>query len=230
MKLRIEFSRNTELVPFTYMTNLNGYLHKILGANNQYHNDISLYSTSFLHNGKITKNKKGLNFPRGAVWYVSSPNNDFILKFINNVYKNQTFAFGMEVVSVNVVDSELVNRGEYYLFQTKSPILLKERNHVTKKNEYYTFNDDESKTSEIMKRVILKKAQKHGLNIHEDDFNISFNQRFENKKIKWIKIKSINNKTSMCPIFVKTKRKDVAEFIHSVGVGHSTGSGFGFLY
>jgi len=229
MKLKIEFSKNTEPVPFTYVSNLNGYLHKVLGSNNVYHDDISLYSTSFLHGGKISKNKKYLDFPHGAIWYISSPDNQFIANFINNVYQNTDFAFGMELNGVDIVKIEIVNEGDYYLFHTKSPILLKQKDFETRKNIYFTYEDDFKTTSELMKSIILKKAKKAEIDIKNDDFDISFNYEYQQKKIKWITIKTVNNKTSVCPVFIKTRKKEIADFIYAVGVGHSTGSGFGFL-
>ena len=229
MKLRIEFTPNTEPVPFTYVTNLNGYLHKILGSDNKYHDEISLYSTSFLHNGKISRDKKYLNFPNGAHWFISSPDKEFIMDFISNVYNNTEFAFGMELLSVEIINLELINHGDYYIFNTLSPILLKQRDFVTRKNIYYTYEDDIKTTSELMKSIIIKKSEKIGLFIKPTDFEISFNYEYEQTKIKWITVKSVHNKTSVCPIFIKTSNSEIAKFISDVGVGHSTGSGFGFL-
>ena len=229
MKLKIEFSGNEELVPFTYLSNLAGYLHKILGVDNEYHDDISLYSTSFLHGGKIDKNKKYLNFPDGAVWYISSPDIKFINEFIINIFKNVEFAFGMKLQGVEIIERKLFHDGDHYLFQTKSPILLKQRDFETKKNIYYTYEDDIIITSTLMKNIIIKKANKFNLNINFEDFEISFDYNYSNKKTRWITIKNINNKTSVCPIFVKTNNREIADFIYSVGIGHSTGCGFGFL-
>ena len=229
MKLKVEFSKNTEPVSFGYVSNLNGYLHKVLGSNNEYHDDISLYSTSFLYDGKISKNKKYFDFPNGAIWYVSSPDKDFITKFISNIYQNTNFAFGMKLKGVELVKSEIKNEDGYYLFHTKSPILLKQRDFETRKNVYYTYEDDVKTTSELMKSIILKKAEKASMPIKNEDFDISFDYEYPMKKIKWISIKTVNNKTSVCPVFIRTAKKEVAEFIYAVGVGHSTGSGFGFL-
>jgi CRISPR-associated endoribonuclease Cas6 len=229
MKFKIEFSKNTEPVPFTYISNLNGYLHKILGENNDYHDELSLYSTSFLHGGKLSSNKKYYEFKNGATWYISSPDKKFITDFIASVYQHQNFAFGMELLSVELIENDLINEGEYYMFYTKSPILLKYKEFGSKRNIYLTYNDNALKTSVFMKNIIIKKALKMKLNITKDDFNIAFNTNYENKKTRWIKVKSISNLTSVCPIYVQTNKKEIADFIYNVGVGHSTGSGFGFL-
>lgn len=229
MKLKIEFSKNTEPVPFTYVSNLNGYLHKILGNDNHYHDDISLYSTSFLHGGKMNSDKKSLNFYRGATWFVSSPNKEFIMDFITNIYNHPEFAFGMELQGVEIVKGEIVEEGGYYTIQTKSPVLLKQRDFETRKNIYYTYEDEINTTSELMKHIILKKAEKANVSIGENDFELFFDHNYPKKKTRWITVKSVNNKTSVCPVVIKTNKKEVADFIYDVGVGHSTGSGFGFL-
>lgn len=229
MKLKIEFSKNTEPVSFGYVSNLNGYLHKVLGSNNEYHDDISLYSTSFLHGGKISRNKKYFEFPNGATWYVSSPDKEFMMNFIKNVYQNTSFAFGMELLSVGLVKTEVHDEDGYYLFHTKSPILLKQKDFKTRKNVYYTYEDDVKTTSELFKTIILKKAEKASFPVKTEDFDISFDYEYTGKKIKWISVKTVNNKTSVCPVFIKTAKPEIAEFIYAIGVGHSCGSGFGFL-
>jgi CRISPR-associated endoribonuclease Cas6 len=229
MKLKIEFTKNTELVPFGYISNLNGYLHKVLGSNNEYHDEISLYSTSFLHGGKISKNKKYFEFPDGAIWYISSPDKNFINRFVSNVYQNLNFAFGMELQSVELIETEIRENDGYYLFYTKSPILLKQRDFETRKNVYLTYQDDVKATSNIMKGIILKKAEKASMPIKNEDFDIFFDYGYTGKKIKWVTIKTVKNKTSVCPVFLRTNKPEIAEFIYGIGVGHSTGSGFGFL-
>ena len=226
MKLKIEFTPNLMPVPFTYVNNLNGYLHKILG-NNDYHDGLSLYSTSFLHGGKIGKDKSHLMFPNGAVWYVSSPDKNFISRFISNLYNNESFAFGMTLASANIVSYELKDT-DRFVFKTKSPVLIKQKDDG-RKNIYYTFEDNKETVSELLNNLMLKKLSSYGIQADLCDFNISLDTTYEKKKIRWIKLKSVGNKTSVCPVVVETTRRDIADFIYNVGVGHSTGSGFGFL-
>jgi len=229
MKLKIEFSKNTEPVPFSYVSNLNGYLHKVLGEDNPYHDDLSLHSTSFLHGGRISSNKKFLNFNNGATWYISSSESKFIEDFVKNVYNHIEFAFGMELLGVEMIEDMLTNDGVYYMFRTMSPVLLKQKDRENNKNIYLTYENDIKTTSDVMKSLILKKAKKALISINPEDFDISFNYEYDQKKIKWISVKKVNNKTSVCPVFVRTAKPEVAKFIYNVGVGHSTGSGFGFL-
>ena len=234
MKIKIEFTPNTIPVPFNYITNINGYLHKVIGNNNKYHDSLSLYSTSFLHGGVYNKKENNLNFPNGAIWYVSSPDKEFITSFIYNIYNNIDFIYGMKLNKVGVVKRDIkpINNGitkDLYVFPTKSPILLKRKDYTTNKNIYYTFEDDNVITNEIMKNLIIKKANTFGLTINENDFEIGFDTTYNKKKIKWVDIKSVKNKACVCPIKIKTNNKKIVEFIYDIGVGHSTGSGLGFL-
>lgn len=230
MRLQIEFSKNTEPVPFTYLSNLNGYLHKIIGENNEYHDDISLYSSSFLYDGKMSKDKKSLDFKNGATWFISSIDDKLITTIAKNIYNNVNFAYGMELSGVKLVDEipMLKGRNEYTVYP-KSPVLLKQKDFENNKNVYYTFEDDVKITSKIMKNILLKKINKSNVDISEDDFDLSFDKNYQGKKIKWITVKSVNNKTCVCPIIIKTKKEEVINFIRNVGLGHSTGSGFGFI-
>ncbi len=229
MKLQIEFTKNTEPVPFNYVSKINGYLHKVLGENNEYHDKISIYSTSFLHGNKRGEIKKYLNFNDGAIWYVSSPDIQFLNSFIRGVYNNVDFIYGMVLKEIKIVDYVLKEVNGRYVFKTKSPILIKQKNYVTKENIYYTANDEPEITSKLLKNIILKKANDFKFNIDPNDFDISFNQECNFKKIKWIKIGEINNKTSACSVIVNTNKPEIAKFIYEVGAGNSTGSCLGFL-
>ena len=107
-----------------------------------------------------------------------------------------------------------------------SPILLKYKED--KRNHYFTYEDDPTLTSNMMKQVILKKASKFGVDIDQSDFSINFDHNYKDKKIKWIDVHGIKNKSSLCPIEIKGPA-EIKEFICNVGVGNSTGSGFGTI-
>lgn len=230
MKLRIEFTKNTEPIPFSYMSSVNGYLHAIMGDNNEYHDKLSHYSTSFLHGSKMANDKKHLNFPNGAIWYISSPDVNFLMNnIVMNIDKHPDFIYGMKLKGINRINTIEFDETKEHIIKTKSPILLKWYNNETKKNIYYTYEDDDSITSEMMKRIIIKKAKLMDKDLDPNDFNIKFNKEYMGKKIAWKSLKNIHHKTSICPIKVKANNKDTLNLIYDLGVGHSTGSGFGFL-
>lgn len=229
MKLKIVFTKNTTPVPLTYIDNLKGYLHKVIGANNKYHDDISLYSTSTLHGSVIASDKQSYDFAKGAIWYVSSYDYEFITKFVTNIYENTYFAFGMELKSVEFIETKPFNNSGTYYFRIKSPIILRKASSKKGSKEYFTCNHDNSITSKMMNNIILKKAKKANLTFNANDFDISFDSNYSGKQTRWTKINNIGNFTSICPIIIKTKNMEILNFIYSVGIGDSTGCGFGFI-
>lgn len=52
MRLHLTTTSNTEIIPFEYQQKLVGVLHKWLGDANKEHGSLSLYSFSWLQNGK----------------------------------------------------------------------------------------------------------------------------------------------------------------------------------
>ena len=80
MRLYLKLSKNKQTVPFDYQVNLVGALHKWLGQNDL-HDELSLYSMSWL-NGNSRVQGKGLSFPNGAEWFISSPDEVFIKKIL----------------------------------------------------------------------------------------------------------------------------------------------------
>ncbi|PJA95412.1 MAG: CRISPR-associated endoribonuclease Cas6, partial [Ignavibacteriales bacterium CG_4_9_14_3_um_filter_34_10] len=68
MRLHFSLTENTQTVPFDYQHFLIGAFHKWMGWN-EIHDEISLYSLSWLQGGKMVKD--GFNFPNGARWFVS---------------------------------------------------------------------------------------------------------------------------------------------------------------
>ena len=68
MRIYLKTSPNSELISYDYQNKLVGTLHKWLGVNSE-HDLMSLYSFSWLH-GSVSE-QKGLNFPKGASWFIS---------------------------------------------------------------------------------------------------------------------------------------------------------------
>lgn len=90
MRIHISTSPNTELVPYAYQQRLVGAFHKWLGTENPEHGDISLYSLSWLKGGK--GQKKGLQYPNGAQWNISSPKPELLEKVIHGIQEDPAIA------------------------------------------------------------------------------------------------------------------------------------------
>lgn len=218
MRLYLKLSKNKQIVPFDYQINLVGALHKWLGKND-FHDDLSLYSMSWL-NGDSKVQKNGLAFPNGANWFISSPNEVFIKTILRGVLEDAFVCFGMYVQDVMI--QETPNFKETQHFVVASPVFIKRR--LENRQVYFFHNQEESDV--YLTETLQNKLRKMGLS--DEGVNVRFDKDFLNPKIKSITYKGIRNKANVCPVIVEGTPEQVA-FAWDVGVGNSTGIGFGAL-
>lgn len=101
------------------------------------------------------------------------------------------------------------------VFKTASPIFVKNND-----NTHLLFEEAEQRAKEIL----LKRAMFAGVKL--SDFEIKFPNRI---KEKLIKIHNIKNKCFTSHVEIKGDAS-VKDFAAKVGIGNSTGCGFGFIY
>lgn len=63
----------------------------------------------------------------------------------------------------------------------------------------------------------------------DPDFSVEFDMAYSGKRIKLMTYKGIKNKASMCPVIIKGTLQS-KQFAWNVGIGNSTGIGFGAIY
>jgi len=217
MRLHLTLSQNTSPVPFTYQVALTGAFHKWLGENNV-HGDLALHSFSWLANGKRA-GKDGLNFPNGSSFFISAFDNELIKKLVDGIMKDPVINWGMEVTEMTIQPNP--HFGEEAFFHLASPALIK-RSLEAKKEKHYTYKDTEA--DGLMTETMLHKLKKAEL--ADEPIEIAFDRDYAKATTKLIEYKGIKNRTSLCPIIVKGSPAAIA-FAWNVGVGNSTGVGFG---
>lgn len=218
MKIKITLSKNTTPCPFNYQEKIVGKFHGLLG-NNDIHDSISLYSISMLTSGGKV-NGGNLNFPMGTSMYISFYDISYLQKIINGITENPYFPFGMVATSIEICQINVSNKNEYR-FRVTSPVLIKDI--VDDNTKHLLFNDKTS--SEVLTRIMKRKLTIAGLS---DDVEVSFDKAYKNPKTKLITYKGISNKCTIAPIIVKGS-PEILRFAYDVGVGNSTGIGFGCL-
>jgi CRISPR-associated endoribonuclease Cas6 len=217
MKLHLKLNSNKGTVPFNYQNKLVGALHKWLGKN-EWHDGLSLYSFSWLTHGK--KTEKGLSFPTGTNWSISSHDNDFLKTIVQSIQRDNEVAFGMRIQEILIQDNPYFE--EEKTFMVGSPIFIKQR--IEKEQKFYYYNDTES--TQLLTATLRNKLQKAGLN--SEGVTVAFDTTYNGAKVKAMNYNGIVNKGSICPIIVKGSPEQIA-FAWNVGVGNSTGIGFGSL-
>jgi CRISPR-associated endoribonuclease Cas6 len=221
MRIHLKTTPNTEIVSFDYQQKLIGVLHKWL-RQNDLHSKISLYSYSWLINGKAF-GSKGLRFLQGASWFISFYDDTYLKTIINTILESPEMFSGMRVIDITIQENPDLTDQE--LFKLGSPILIK-RYDAEGKEKHYTFEDSES--SILLKETLVHKMQVAGLE-PDNMFDIYFDQSYEKKRTKKVNIHNIGNKANVCPIIIKGK-PETKLFAWLVGLGSCTGSGFGSIY
>ncbi|MDD2474849.1 MAG: CRISPR-associated endoribonuclease Cas6 [Dysgonamonadaceae bacterium] len=221
MRIILTTTPNDNVIPFNYQKYLIGVLHKWLGKN-EIHDNISLHSFSWLKKGVIQKN--GFDFRNGAEWFISFHKEKYVKQIVKSILEKPDMFFGMRVSDIQI-DSERDWESGEYCFRVASPILIKrtiDYNNI----KFYTYEDAEC--GELMTDTLKNKMSVAGLPADET-LSVEFDMSYYNKKIKLVDIHGIKNKCSMCPIIIKGQPESI-EFARNVGIGNSTGSGFGSIY
>lgn len=217
MRLYLKLSPNKEIVPFNYQCILVGVFHKWIGQN-ELHDELSLYSLSWLSGGKVKND--GLDFSRGTIWYISSHDSEFIRSLIKGI-KNEPDVFcGMEVQEIII--SEPPQFEAEQKFMLSSPVFIKRT--VGERIQFYYYDDPEA--DRLLTETLIHKTQMAHLSA--EGLSVAFDKTFTNPKKKKINFGGIDCKGSICPIIIKGSQEQLA-FAWNVGVGNSTGIGFGAL-
>jgi len=93
------------------------------------------------------------------------------------------------------------------------------------KNYHVSFDDENA--SDYLTETLKRKLSLAGLPI--DNLKVSFDKNYHSPKTKIITYKGIGNRVNFCPVIVEGTPEQIA-FAWNVGVGNSTGIGFGALY
>lgn len=217
MRIHLITTGTKRIIPFNYQPILTGALHKWTGRN-VVHDEMSLYSFSWLQGGE--PNKNGLAFPEGASYFISSSNDEFIKTLIRGIRADPDIAFDLKVQEIFIQDNPSFKNTEK--FHAASPIFI--RRHVDGNDIHYSFREKES--NKLLTETLKNKLKKAGIN--NEGIDVSFDDNYPNAKTKIIYYNDIGNKVNICPVIIKGSPKQIA-FAWNVGVGNSTGIGFGAL-
>lgn len=220
MRIRITTTPNTCPVQFNYQPKLVGTLYKWIGRSDM-HDDISLYSFSWLQGGRRVKD--GLSFNNGARLFLSFYDDIVVKQIIASILDAPDMFCGMKVVDISLVNNPDFTDCDYFL--CASPIFIK-RTLEDGRTRQYDFNDAES--SVLMQQTLTAKMLKAGLE-PDDTLKIQFDRSYAKKKTKLVHYRDIGNKASLCPVIIKGK-PETKLFAWTVGIGNCTGIGFGAIY
>lgn len=225
MRLRLQLSGNTDPVPFDYQHTLTGALHKWIGEGNDLHDRLSLYSTSWLHGGHAHA-RTHLRFPRGADWLISFYDDELIEPLVNRILADSEVCYGMRVIQV--AQQAAPRFGTSHTFKVGSPVLARAAHKADEPghSKHLLYTDPEA--DDVLTQTLHHKMDVAGLDSIHKQTRVTFDRMYRGAKTRLVTIKNIQSRASVCPVRIEGTPEGI-EFAWTVGVGHSTGSGFGCL-
>jgi CRISPR-associated endoribonuclease Cas6 len=217
MRIHLIIKTTNKVIPFDHQPLLTGTIHKWLGWNDE-HGKVSLYSFSQLEGGKATPN--GLRFESDISFFFSSHNSDLIKKMVSGIQVDPTIFHGMVVSEIIIQeDPDLSGRN---LFFSASPIFIKRRVEESVDHIMY----DDPRANICLKETLQTKMNEAG--IEDDSLEIRFETTYPKAGTKKITYNGIQNRANWCPVIIEGK-PETKLFAWNVGLGNSTGIGFGAI-
>lgn len=217
MRIHLKIRTTNEIIPFDHQPLLTGTIHKWLGQNNE-HGELSLYSFSQLEGGKATP--QGLRFERGTSFFISCHNSDLIKKLIGGIQIDPNLFYGLTVLEIIIQEDPDLSDRE--LFFVASPIFIKRRNG--EKVDHIIYNDQ--RANDCLMETLLSKMEKAG--ISDETLRIRLKKDYPKAGTKKITYNGVQNRASWCPVIIEGK-PETKLFAWNVGLGNSTGIGFGAI-
>jgi CRISPR-associated endoribonuclease Cas6 len=218
MRLHLKTTKSEGTFPFNYQKILTGTLHKWIGKNVEHNDHLSLYSFSWLNGGKALLN--GMLFENGAHFFISAHDQDLIKRILKGIRNSPEIAFGLVVNEIIIQEDPLFNRE--HIFTAASPVFIKRT--IDGREKHFSFRDPES--SLLLTETLKNKLRK--ANIDHTGISVQFDLNYGHPKTKIIYYNKIGNKVNFCPLIIKGKSEQI-QFAWNVGIGNSTGIGFGAI-
>lgn len=215
MRIKITFEGGGKKLPSHNQHMVNGFIHSCLGDNNEYHDSKNTYAVSMLNGGKLYKH--GIFSYDYKANIIVSGDAIFLSKIVDGVMKLGNFN-GMKLLNIEFIQEELFNGINH--FATLSPILLKRDN-----KRFATLNDDDYQN--LLESQIKSKVR--SILPDEDTSNIHVFVNKNGSKTKLVKLRDVKNIGNVHHLSIECNKK-VAELLYRVGIGQSTGAGFGTIY
>lgn len=225
MRLHLSFSPNTEPVPFDHQTQLNGVIYKWFDDPHlrDLHDRTSLYSRSWL-DGSRARHRTALDFPHGAQLFISFHDEAFAEPLINNIFRDPAAFYGMSVTTIK--QQTTPDFPAHFTFRAASPVLA--RHTLPDRTVKHLLHID-PEADEVLTTILRHKLSLAGFTAEDQHHTrAAFDRTYRHAKTKLVRLHDINSRASSCPVHVEGTPATVA-FAWNVGIGHSTGSGFGSL-
>jgi CRISPR-associated endoribonuclease Cas6 len=220
MRIHLSTSASNQLHSYNYQHRLTGAIHKWLGPDNPYHGQPALFSFSALSGGKSVDNR-GLKFPSGSQWFISAHDAEFLKTIIRGIQQDPLIMEDIHVTEITIADDPVFSPTQ--IFRVGSPVLVK-RQMPDGRTNHRLFSDTDS--DHILTESLQKKLQI--AHLPTEGIQVAFVRDQPGARTKLIQYDRISNRANYCPVAI-TGSPEQLTFAWNVGIGHSTGVGFGSL-
>jgi len=220
MRLHLTTNPSRRILSYNYQRRLTGAIHKWLGTDNPYHGQSALFSFSLLNGGESVKDQ-GMRFPRGARWFISSFHPEFAKMLMQGILRDPIITEDLAVEEMMVQEDPTF--GQAHIFKVGSPVLVKQRRPD---NTTHHFIFSEPATDALMTATLQGKLTHAGL--PAEGLHVEFHRNFPGARAKVLHYNEVQNRVNFCPVAIIGSPEQLA-FAWNVGIGHSTGIGFGSL-
>lgn len=214
------------VLPFDHLPALKGAFHRWTGANAALHDDLSLYSLSWLHGGRAERG--GLAFPAGATWAISAPDRQLIHELLAAVVANpQLPGHGLRVTDARLRAVPDFSAGEQ-CFRLLSPVFVKQPRCGEAGQPLpaeHLLHDNPA--ADVRMTEILQRKLRHG-GLPDAGVRVAFDRTYPVPKVKLFAYHDIQGRASFCPVLIRGSAEQL-RFAWCVGIGNSTGIGCGAL-
>jgi CRISPR-associated endoribonuclease Cas6 len=219
MRLYLQLTKNNKTIPFNYQPYLTGAIHKWVGHENNVHDALSLYSFSWFQNINV-KGRNGINLNENSYFFISAHEPTLLKKIIKGIMADPFICFGTSVSDIQIGETPVFSNMES--FSVGSPVFIKRR--VDNNEKHITYDDPTSNT--FLTETLQKKLK--AANLPSENVKVKFDLSFLTPQTKVIWYKEIGNRVNICPVIIEGIPEQIA-FAWDVGIGNSTGIGFGAL-
>lgn len=217
MRIHLKIRSTGQVIPFNHQHMLTGVIHKWIGENKE-HGNVSLYCFSKLEGGKAQKD--GLIFKDETKFFFSSVSDELIKKIIEGVREDPTMFLGLAVAEIIIQEDPDFTHVNY--FRPASPIFIKKKEGEKIQHILY----DNPLAGNYLTDNLRFKMSLAGL--EDESLHIEFDANFPNAGTKKITYRNIENRANWCAVKIDAK-PETKLFAWNVGLGNSTGIGFGAI-
>ena len=222
MRIKVLLSGTNNELPINNQHIVNSFIHRSIGKDNKYHNTKNDYSISSLQGGKWIKDTGNISLKNGGYILITSLNKEFLDSIMLGLYTTPFYG-DIKVSGLEFIDEVFFNGWNYFV--TLSPFIIKK---YSSKKEYGFNTLDDDNFELLVKDYLINKLVKINSKLDLSDFNVVIPKHNNHKTVK-VMVKNVKNIANSCHINIYTNKK-VAELLYNIGIGQSTGCGFGTIY